>query len=90
ESGIAVAGWIKYHLGSEAFLPELVGNRHDVLVGKKSGRHSVEWKLSRLGVNATPEEIQLLLDRIKQKSLEKKGPLTDEELLACLQAVRQR
>ncbi|MEM4407202.1 MAG: hypothetical protein QXI19_00505 [Candidatus Caldarchaeum sp.] len=90
ESGISVAGWIKYHLGSEAFLPELVGNRHDVLLGKKSGRHSVEWKLSRLGVEAKPEEIQLLLEKIKQKSLEKKGPLTDEELLECLQAVRQR
>ncbi|MEM2746409.1 MAG: hypothetical protein QXK69_07850 [Candidatus Caldarchaeum sp.] len=89
ESGISVAGWIKYHLGSEAFLPELVGNRHDVLVGKKSGRHSVEWKLSRLGVEAKPEEIQLLLEKIKQKSLEKKGPLTDEELLECLQTVRQ-
>ncbi|MEM4297529.1 MAG: hypothetical protein QW815_04085 [Nitrososphaerota archaeon] len=61
ESGIAVAGWMKYHLGSEAFLPEIVGNKHDVLVGKKSGKHSLEWKLKSLGVEATPEEVQSLL-----------------------------
>ncbi|MCS7133267.1 MAG: hypothetical protein NZ921_00500 [Candidatus Caldarchaeum sp.] len=89
ESGISVAGWMKYHLGSEAFLPELVGNRHDVLVGKKSGKHSLEWKLEKLGVKASAEEIQLLVEKVKEKSLMKKGPLTDEELLECLQSVRQ-
>jgi len=88
ESGISVAGWMKYHLGSEAFLPELVGNKHDVLVGKKSGRHSLEWKLNKLGVKAGQDEIQALLEIVKEKSLRKKGPLTDEELMECLQEVR--
>ncbi|MEM4352313.1 MAG: hypothetical protein QXV68_01705, partial [Candidatus Caldarchaeum sp.] len=90
ESGISVAGWIKYHLGSESFLPELVGNKHNVLVGKKSGRHSLEWKLKSLGVEAKPEDIDALVERVKQKSIEKKGPLTDEELLECLQTATQR
>ncbi|MEM4294572.1 MAG: hypothetical protein QXV86_02260 [Candidatus Caldarchaeum sp.] len=90
ESGISVAGWIKYHLGSESFLPELVGNKHDVLVGKKSGRHSLEWKLKTLGVEAKPEEIDAIVEKVKQKSIEKKGPLTDEELLECLQTATQR
>ncbi|GBC69388.1 2-isopropylmalate synthase [archaeon HR01] len=90
ESGIAVAGWMKYHLGSEAFLPELVGNRHDVLVGKKSGRHSLEWKLKQLGQEATSEELQLLLEAVKQRSLEKKGPVEDEELLELLRTLRLR
>jgi hypothetical protein len=30
-----------------------------------------------------------LLERVKEVSLSKKGPLTDEELLKCLQEVRQ-
>ncbi len=89
ESGISVAGWIKYNLGSEAFHPAIVGNIHDVLIGKKSGRHSLEWKLSNLGIRLGDEEMQRLLEKVKQKSVEKKGPLTDEELLACLQTVKQ-
>ncbi|MEM4494921.1 MAG: hypothetical protein QXE96_03885 [Candidatus Caldarchaeum sp.] len=89
ESGISVAGWIKYHLGSEAFLPELVGNRHDVLVGKKSGKHSIEWKLEKLGVKASPEEVQALLQKVKEMSIAKKRALSDEEFLECLETVRR-
>ncbi|MEM0337250.1 MAG: hypothetical protein QXN23_02165 [Candidatus Caldarchaeum sp.] len=89
ESGISVAGWVKYHLGSEAFLPELVGNRHDVLVGKKSGKHSIEWKLEKLGVKASPEEVQALLQKVKEISIAKKRALSDEELLECLETVRR-
>ncbi|MEM0349306.1 MAG: hypothetical protein QXD24_03900 [Candidatus Caldarchaeum sp.] len=89
ESGISVAGWVKYHLGSEAFLPELVGNRHDVLVGKKSGKHSIEWKLEKLGVKASPEEVQALLQKVKEMSIAKKRALSDEEFLECLETVRR-
>ncbi|MDJ0272624.1 MAG: hypothetical protein NYU05_03360 [Aigarchaeota archaeon] len=89
ESGISVAGWVKYHLGSEAFLPELVGNRHDVLVGKKSGKHSIEWRLEKLGVKASPEEVQALLQKVKEISIAKKRALSDEELLECLETVRR-
>ncbi|MDW8084074.1 MAG: hypothetical protein RMI49_02595 [Candidatus Caldarchaeum sp.] len=89
ESGISVAGWIKYHLGSEPFLPELVGNRHNVLLGKKSGKHSIEWKLRQLGLNASSDEISALLEKVKTISIAKKGPLTDEEFLQCLRLVKQ-
>lgn len=89
ESGISVAGWIKYHLGSESFLPELVGNKHNVLIGKKSGRHSLEWKLKNLGIETIPEDLDTVLEKVKQRSIEKKGPLTDEELLECLQMKKQ-
>ncbi|MCS7137410.1 MAG: hypothetical protein NZ941_03465 [Candidatus Caldarchaeum sp.] len=89
ESGISVAGWMKYHLGSEAFLPEFVGNRHDVLVGKKSGKHSIEWKLKQLGFNASSEEVAALAEKVKAMSLAKKGPLTDEEFLECLRSVKR-
>ncbi len=59
------------------------------MIGKKSGRHSLEWKLSSLGIRLGDEELQRLLEKVKQKSIEKKGPLTDEELLACLQILKQ-
>ncbi|MDA4121468.1 MAG: hypothetical protein OK404_03565, partial [Thaumarchaeota archaeon] len=28
EAGISIAGWMKYNLGSESYLPEVVGNKH--------------------------------------------------------------
>ncbi|MDJ0270137.1 MAG: hypothetical protein NXY59_06295 [Aigarchaeota archaeon] len=88
ESGISVAGWMKYHLGSEAYLPELVGNKHDVLLGKKSGRHSIEWKLKQLGLECSQEELQPLADKVKELSIERKGPISEQELVAILKELR--
>ncbi|MEM0121530.1 MAG: hypothetical protein QW688_08850 [Thermoprotei archaeon] len=86
ESGISVAGWAKYNLGSEPILPEVVGNRHRVLVGKKSGRHAIEYKLKELGVNVTLSEEQLkeLLSQVKRFAERNKRALTDEEFLKLL------
>ncbi len=88
ESGISVAGWMKYHLGSEAYLPEFVGNKHDVLLGKKSGRHSIEWKLKQLGVEYSQEELQPLADKVKELSIQRKGPVSEQELVAILKELR--
>ncbi len=89
ESGIGVAGWLKYPLGSEAFSPELVGNRPAVIIGKKSGRHALEYKLRELGVGnrLSEEKLEAILREVKRRSLEKKGPLTDEELLEIVNSV---
>jgi methanogen homocitrate synthase len=81
ESGIAVAGWLKYYLGSEAYLPELVGNRHNVVLGKKSGRHSIEWKLRQFNLKATSDEIIKILEEVKKLSLTKRSCVNDEEFL---------
>jgi isopropylmalate/homocitrate/citramalate synthase len=80
ESGIGVAGWIKYQLGSEAYLPELVGNAHGVVMGKKSGRHSIEWKLEQLGLHASAEQIGEILERVKRHAEQTKSEVSDEEL----------
>jgi methanogen homocitrate synthase len=79
EAGISIAGWVKYYLGSEPILPELVGNRHGIVIGKKSGRHSVEWKLQQLGLQAPPEKIPLILEEIKNESVRKKAAIDDED-----------
>jgi methanogen homocitrate synthase len=80
EAGIGVAGWIKYQLGSEAYLPEFVGNAHGVVLGKKSGRHSIEWKLDQLGLHATPEQVGEILERVKRHAEETKTEVSDAEL----------
>lgn len=79
EAGIAIAGWLKYHLGSEAYLPELVGNRYGIVLGKKSGSHSIEWKLRQLGLQATQDQVQEILQRVKHTSEAKKGSVSDQE-----------
>jgi isopropylmalate/homocitrate/citramalate synthase len=87
ESGISVAGWIKYNLGSEAYLPEVVGNKHEILVGKKSGRHSIEWKLAQLGYKAKEKEVEEILKVVKQKAEEKKTNLDDTEFTRIVERV---
>lgn len=79
EAGISIAGWMKYHLGSEAYLPELVGNKHGVVIGKKSGAHSIEFKLREMGMSATQEQVQLILREVKHRSEQRKSAINDEE-----------
>ena len=79
EAGIGVAGWMKYYLGSEAFLPELVGNKHGVVLGKKSGKHSIEWKLKEMDLSIPPDKVQEVLEKVKSVSEAKKGAVTDDE-----------
>ncbi len=87
EAGISIAGWMKYHLGSEAYLPELVGNQHGVVLGKKSGRHSIEWKIAQMGLKATEQQVAQLLDMVKKESERKKGEVPDQEFQAMVSQV---
>ncbi len=87
EAGISVAGWIKYHLGSEAFLPEVVGNKHGIVLGKKSGKHSIEYKLQEMGLAATPEQVVEILERVKKRSEEKKSEVSQEEFRGILREI---
>ncbi len=88
EAGIGVAAWLKYRLGSEAFLPELVGNKEGVVLGKKSGKHSVEWKLKQMNLQATEDEVINILNLVKKLGEEKKRALTDEEFLEIYSKVK--
>jgi isopropylmalate/homocitrate/citramalate synthase len=87
ESGLGVAGWMKYPLAAEPYIPTIVGNKDVILIGKKSGRHSIEWKLRHLNLEATEEEIKEILGRVKEASEAKKGPLTDEEFIKIVNEV---
>jgi methanogen homocitrate synthase len=87
EAGISIAGWMKYNLGSEAYLPEVVGNRHGVVLGKKSGSHSIEWKLKELGLHADKNQTDGILAEVKRKSEEKKSNLNDDEFKKIVESV---
>ena len=87
EAGIPIAGWIKYNLGSESYLPDLVGNTHGVLLGKKSGKHSIEWKLQKMGIKISENKIQTVVDEVKRKSELIKGPISENEFKKILQKI---
>jgi isopropylmalate/homocitrate/citramalate synthase len=87
EAGISIAGWMKYNLGSEAYMPELVGNTHGVFLGKKSGKHSIEWKLKELGLSANDDQIEQILTMVKKRSEETKSNVGDEEFRRIVDSV---
>jgi isopropylmalate/homocitrate/citramalate synthase len=54
----------------------------EVVLGKGSGVASVGIWLERLGLEATPEQAEALTQLVKEKSLEKKGLVSEEEFRA--------
>ena len=49
------------------------------MLGKGSGRPSIQCRLREMGVEATPEQIDQLLATVKDKSLKKKSLVTEDE-----------
>ena len=62
------------------FAPEMVGRPGvEVALGKGSGLANVEERLEKSGREATPEEANEIVNRVKQQSIETKALLTDEQ-----------
>jgi isopropylmalate/homocitrate/citramalate synthase len=79
ESGVTVAQLITYPPAVEGYSPELVGRDREVLLGKKSGKKSIEYKLGKLGKEASSDQIDEMVKKVKELGIKKKGLLTDEE-----------
>jgi len=60
--------------------PALTGRKGEVVLGKKSGRASILYKLEELGLgNASDEQVAEMLDAVKKKGIAKRDILIDEE-----------
>ena len=88
ESGIIAEWWlnVKDIKPTEVipFTPELIGRKKSVelLLGKKSGKATIRYELSKLGITEISDEIVTkILNDVKEKAIEKKAPLTKEEFL---------
>ena len=67
---------------------DLVGQKPPrVVLGKKSGRASISLRLEELGITATAEQTLDMLWKVKDKSIEKTGLLTDEVFEEIVQYV---
>jgi len=73
ESGLVVAGLLNMPFTAEAYSPEIVGQKRRVLLGKQSGKASVEFKLKELGLSATAEQVNNLLLAVKELATKNKG-----------------
>jgi isopropylmalate/homocitrate/citramalate synthase len=50
-----------------------------MVLGKKSGKPSIQLKLDELGLSATEDQIAEMLKQVKSKGIEKKSTLTEDE-----------
>lgn len=80
ETGMVVAGLLEDPFTAEAYAPELVGQQRRILVGKTSGRASLEYKLRALGLDVAEEDVASLLEQVKRRAVDLRRALTDEEL----------
>lgn len=91
ESGI-ISTWVR-NVGDELeesfpYRPELVGQPGPVLVlGKGSGLDSVAAALDRVGRSASSEQMQTILDEVKERSIAAKGLIDDDTFIDIVDEV---
>lgn len=89
ESGIGIQYVMEDPLVMFATHPALTGRSGEVVLGKKSGKASVMYKANELGLDEpTDEEAAEILAQVKQKGIEKRNILTDEEFREIVAGVR--
>ena len=92
ESGI-VTTWVKNLDGQNMtemfpFLWNMVGHHEPrIVLGKGSGIDSIGIWLDRIGISATDEEMQHILVEVKQRSLEKKALLTEDDFRKIVDSI---
>jgi len=79
ETGMVVAGVLQDPFTAEPYKPELVGQTRTIILGKKSGRSSVEFKLSEMGIRASEDQVSAVLDSVKKQAIAKGRALSEGE-----------
>jgi isopropylmalate/homocitrate/citramalate synthase len=88
ESGIGVDLVVKEPLAMFGTHPALTGRSGEVVLGKKSGKASITYNLEQMGItDATDEAIAEMLKRVKERGIEKRGLLTQEEFKEIVEGV---
>jgi isopropylmalate/homocitrate/citramalate synthase len=88
ESGIGVDLVVKQPLAMFGTDPALTGRHGEVVLGKKSGKASITYNLEQMGITeADDEAVAEMLQRVKQKGIEKRGLLTQAEFKEIVDGV---
>jgi len=83
ESG-AVASQFKIPEAIEPFSAELVSARRAIVLGKKSGLDSIVLKCEDLGLTVPEEKRAAVLAAVKQRGIEKRALVSDDEFRAIV------
>ncbi|SMC25115.1 homocitrate synthase NifV [Clostridium acidisoli DSM 12555] len=81
ESGIHVDGIEKNPTNYEPYNPIEIGTNRKMYIGKHSGKKAVMVRLNELHVKSNNININTLLDEIRDKSIELRRNIYDEELI---------
>ncbi len=87
ESGMVVAGLLKEPFTAECYRPELVGQKREIVIGKKAGVASVEAKLQETGLALPRDVIPRLVEAVKAAALRTKRPLGTEDFKKLVQSL---
>lgn len=89
ESGIGIQYVMHDPLVMFGTHPALTGRSGEVVLGKKSGKASIVYKLEELGLgDVTEDQGAELLAQVKQKGIDKRDILTDAEFTALVNGVK--
>jgi isopropylmalate/homocitrate/citramalate synthase len=88
ESGIGVDLVIKEPLAMFATDPRYFGRKGDIVLGKKSGKASVEYFLDQLNIQVPDAAVTEILSKVKTLGAEKRGLLTLDEFKAIVKSCR--
>jgi isopropylmalate/homocitrate/citramalate synthase len=88
ESG-AVASQFKIPEAIEPFSAELVNARRAIVLGKKSGLDSIVLKCEELGLTVPEEKRAAVLAAVKQRGIERRALVTDDEFRAIVMQICQ-
>ncbi len=84
EAGIHQDGMLKHRLTYEIMRPETVGvAQSNLVLGKHSGRHALQVRLTELGYSLSDADVQQAFQRFKELA-DKKKVVTDADLAALI------
>jgi len=91
ESGIGIQYVMEDPLVMFGTHPQLTGRTGEVVLGKKSGKASIVYKLGELGLGESDDEqLAAMLAEVKQQGIKKRDILSDDEFKSIVAKVRQQ
>lgn len=86
EAGMVVSGVVKEPYTAESYRPHVVGQRRQIVVGKKSGLAAIKAKLAELELTVPEDSLPGLLQQVKEQAIRQGRALTDDEFRELAQA----
>ncbi|MCB2293868.1 hypothetical protein LGK95_10080 [Clostridium algoriphilum] len=91
ESGVHVAGIEKNPVTYEPFMPELVGMKRKLALGKHSGKNSINSKLKELNMDNKFSDLEILniLGKVKNISISNKTEVSDKDFIDICRRIKR-